>query len=125
MKIKYFFLAFLSFSIFSGTVYEFYSDEDEKRFNKLIKDIRCPKCTSGSLSSSNAPISEDLKLKIVEMINEGKTNIEIKEYVALRFGKDSLYEPELSKETYLLWFSPFLVLLIGLLFFLFRIRKNS
>ena len=125
MKIKYFFLAFLSFSIFSGTIYEFSNDEDEKRFNKLIKDIRCPKCTSGSLSSSNAPISEDLKLKIAEMINEGKSNIEIKEYVAFRFGKDSLYEPEFSKETYLLWFLPFLVLLIGLLLFFFRIRKSS
>ena len=82
--------------------------------------IRCPKCTSGSLSSSNAPISEDLKQKIAEMINSNKTDNEIKEYVTKRFGKDSLYEPEFSRETYILWFSPFLVLILGLFFFLLR-----
>ena len=120
MKIKYMILIFFSITVFSGTVYEFSNVEDEKRFNALIKDIRCPKCTSGSLSSSNAPVSEDLKLKIAEMINENKTDNEIKYYVVSRFGKDSLYEPEFSKETYLLWFSPFIVLLLALSIFIFR-----
>lgn len=120
MKIKYMILIFFSITLFSGTVYEFSNVEDEKRFNALIKDIRCPKCTSGSLSSSNAPVSEDLKLKIAEMINENKTDNEIKDYVVSRFGKDSLYEPEFSKETYLLWFSPFVVLLLALSIFIFR-----
>tara|TARA_B100000214_G_scaffold53562_1_gene34048 strand:- start:442 stop:813 length:372 start_codon:yes stop_codon:yes gene_type:complete len=120
MKIKYMILIFFSITVFSGTVYEFSNVEDEKRFNALIKDIRCPKCTSGSLSSSNAPVSEDLKLKIAEMINENKTDNEIKDYVVSRFGKDSLYEPEFSKETYLLWFSPFVVLLLALSIFIFR-----
>ena len=113
-------LFFFSSLIFGTPLYEFDNLEDEKRFYKLIKEIRCPKCTSGSLASSNAPISEDLKLKIVSMIKENKTDNEIKDYVALRFGKDSLYEPELSKGTYLLWFSPFGVLLIALSIFLFR-----
>ena len=120
MKIKNMILIFFSITVFSGTVYEFSNVEDEKRFNALIKDIRCPKCTSGSLSSSNAPVSEDLKLKIAEMINENKTDNEIKYYVVSRFGKDSLYEPEFSKETYLLWFSPFVVLLLALSIFIFR-----
>ena len=120
MKIKYMILIFFSITVFSGTVYEFSNVEDEKRFNALIKDIRCPKCTSGSLSSSNAPVSEDLKLKIAEMINENKTDNEIKDYVVSRFGKDSLYEPEFSRETYLLWFSPFVVLLLALSIFIFR-----
>ena len=120
MKIKNMILIFFSITVFSGTLYEFSNVEDEKRFNALIKDIRCPKCTSGSLSSSNAPVSEDLKLKIAEMINENKTDNEIKYYVVSRFGKDSLYEPEFSKETYLLWFSPFIVLLLALSIFIFR-----
>ena len=54
----------------ADTLYNFENEKDEARFNNLIKDIRCPKCISGSLSSSNAPISEDLKLKIVEMIKD-------------------------------------------------------
>ena len=123
MKINYIILMFFSIAVCSGTIYEFSDEDDEKRFNALIKDIRCPKCTSGSLSSSNAPISEDLKLKIAEMVRENKTDNEIKNYVASRFGKESLYEPEFSKGTYLLWFSPFIVLLLALSIFIFR-RKQ-
>ena len=120
MKIKFITLIFFSLTVSSGTIYEFTNEEDEKRFNDLIKDIRCPKCTFGSLSSSNAPVSEDLKLKIAEMVRENKTDNEIKNYVTSRFGRESLYEPELSKETYLLWFSPFVILLLALSIFLFR-----
>ena len=120
MRYLYIFLAFLSINISSDNLYYFEDENDETRFNNLIKDIRCPKCTSGSLSSSNAPISEDLKIKIAEMINENKTDQEIKDYVSSRFGKDSLYEPELNKNTYILWYSPFAFLLLALLFFFFR-----
>ena len=113
-------ILFVSVSLFSEPIYNFQNAEDELRFNTLVKEIRCPKCTSGSLASSNAPISQDLKLKIVEMINENKSNEEIKDYVSTRFGVDSLYEPALKKDTYFLWFAPFILLLITLLVFFLR-----
>ena len=113
-------ILFVSVNLFSEPIYNFQNAEDEIRFNTLVKEIRCPKCTSGSLASSNAPISQDLKLKIVEMINENKSNEEIKDYVSTRFGVDSLYEPALTEDTYFLWFAPFMLLLITLLIFFFR-----
>ena len=113
-------ILFVSVSLFSEPIYNFQNAEDELRFNTLVKEIRCPKCTSGSLASSNAPISQDLKLKIVEMINENKSDEEIKDYVSTRFGVDSLYEPALTDETYFLWFAPFILLLITLLVFFLR-----
>ena len=58
-------ILFVSVNLFSEPIYNFQNAEDEIRFNTLVKEIRCPKCTSGSLASSNAPISQDLKLKIV------------------------------------------------------------
>ena len=120
MRYITFLMLILSFNIFSDTLYDFENEKDEERFNSLIKDIRCPKCTSGSLSSSKAPISEDLKLKIVEMIKEDMTDQEIKEYVSTRFGMESLYEPVHNKNTYLLWYSPFFVLLLSLSIFILR-----
>lgn len=111
---------FLSMNIFSDMVYKFDNQEDELRFNNLIKEIRCPKCTSGSLSSSNAPISEDLKLKIVEMIKDGKSDSDIKEYVSDRFGKESLYDPEFTQQTYILWFGPLIFIVIAFIIFFFR-----
>ncbi len=113
-------ILFVSVNLFSEPIYNFQNAEDEIRFNTLVKEIRCPKCTSGSLASSNAPISQDLKLKIVEMINENKSDEEIKDYVSTRFGVDSLYEPALKKDTYFLWFAPFMLLLITLLVFFLR-----
>ena len=111
---------FLSFNVFSDMVYKFENQTDELRFNNLIKEIRCPKCTSGSLSSSNAPISEDLKLKIVEMIKDGKSDSDIKEYVSDRFGKESLYDPEFTQQTYILWFGPLIFIVIAFIIFFFR-----
>ena len=120
VKFLYSVIFLVSVNLLSEPIYNFQNAEDEIRFNTLVKEIRCPKCTSGSLASSNAPISQDLKLKIVEMINQNKSDEEIKEYVSTRFGVDSLYDPAFTKDTYFLWFAPFMLLLITLLIFFFR-----
>ncbi len=120
--IKYSFLTLLLFSnfIMSESLYNFENSADEKRFYSLIKEIRCPKCTSGSLASSNAPVSQDIKNKIIELIKDGKSDKEIKEYIASRFGSSVLYNPGFNKDTYILWVAPFLILLIALSIYLFR-----
>ena len=124
MLIKFFLISSIIFSNFtiSESLYKFESVEDEKRFYSLIKEIRCPKCTSGSLASSNAPVSEDIKSKIIELIKEGKTDKEIKQHIAARFGNSVLYNPGFDKNTYLLWISPFVILLISMILYFFRRR---
>ena len=104
------------------SLFIFNSDEDEARYYQIINEIRCPKCTSGSLSSSNAPISEDLKRKIYELIQEGRSDQEIKDYVVQRYGKDSLYEPDFSENLFL-WLSP-VVFLILIAFSVLLIRRR-
>ena len=122
MLTKFFLFSTIIFSSFiiSESLYKFDSAEDEKRFYSLIKEIRCPKCTSGSLASSNAPVSEDIKSKIIELIKEGKSDQEIKEFLSDRFGNQVLYNPGLNKDTYFLWFAPVLFLILVLLTFFFR-----
>jgi len=124
MLIKVFLFFSIIFSSFTlgKSLYDFESVEDEKRFYSLIKEIRCPKCTSGSLASSNAPVSEDIKLKIIDLIKEGKSDQEIKKFLSDRFGNQILYNPGLSKDTYLLWLAPGFLLMIILLIFFFRKR---
>ena len=104
-------IIFSSFTI-SESLYKFDNAEDEKRFYSLIKEIRCPKCTSGSLASSNAPVSEDIKSKIIELIKEGKSDQEIKQFLSDRFGNQVLYNPGFSKDTYFLWLAPALFLIL-------------
>ena len=121
-----FFLAssFLIFSIysFSEIVYQFEDIAQEKRFYSLISEIRCPKCTSGSIASSDAPVSRDLKNKVYDLIIEGSSDDEIKKYVSDRFGNFSDYRPALEGANYILWFGPFIFLSLILIIFFFKSR---
>ena len=112
----------LSTPSFNQMVYEFNDSLQEKRFYALISEIRCPKCTSGSIASSDAPVSRDLKNKVYELVLTGSTDQEIKKYVSERFGDFSDYRPALEGPNYFLWFGPFIFL--GLMLVIFFIKRR-
>lgn len=112
----------LSTSVFNQMVYEFEDSLQEKRFYELISEIRCPKCTSGSIASSDAPISRDLKKKVYQLVLDGSTDEEIKQYVSERFGDFSDYRPALRGANYFLWFGPFIFLALVLAIFFVKRR---
>ena len=112
----------LSTSAFNQMVYEFEDSMQEKRFYSLISEIRCPKCTSGSIASSDVPVSRDLKNKVYQLVLSGSSDAEIKQYVSERFGNFSNYRPALEGSNYLLWFGPFIFLALMLAIFLIKRR---
>ena len=124
IKKLFIFISFilLSISAFNQVVYEFEDSLQEKRFYSLISEIRCPKCTSGSIASSDAPVSRDLKNKVYELVLDGSTDKEIKTYVSERFGDFSDYRPALEGSNYLLWFGPFIFLALMLAIFFIKRR---
>ena len=124
IKKLFIFISFilLSTSAFTQLIYEFDDSLQEKRFYSLISEIRCPKCTSGSIASSDAPVSRDLKNKIYQLVLDGSTDKEIKTYVSERFGDFSDYRPALEGSNYLLWFGPFIFL--GLMLVIFFIKRR-
>ena len=124
IKKLFIFISFslLSTSAFNQVIYEFEDSLQEKRFYSLISEIRCPKCTSGSIASSDAPVSRDLKNKVYELVLDGSTDKEIKTYVSERFGDFSDYRPALEGSNYLLWFGPFIFLALMLAIFFIKRR---
>ena len=112
----------LSTSAFNQMVYEFEDSLQEKRFYSLISEIRCPKCTSGSIASSDVPVSRDLKNKVYELVLSGSSDAEIKKYVSERFGSFSNYRPALEGSNYFLWFGPFIFLALMLVIFFLKRR---
>ena len=112
----------LSTPAFNQMVYEFEDSLQEKRFYSLISEIRCPKCTSGSIASSDVPVSRDIKNKVYELVLDGSTDKEIKTYVSERFGDFSDYRPALEGSNYLLWFGPFIFLALMLAIFFIKRR---
>ena len=114
-------MLFFSNILFGEEIYTFENPVYEKRFSTLLNEIRCPKCTSGSLASSDAPISRDLKNKIYEMISFGYSDDEIITYVTDRYGNDSSYEPNFS-ENIVLWLLPLIFLIFCFIGFYLKRR---
>ena len=85
----------------------------EERYYLLIEEIRCLVCQNQSLADSNAPLAQDLRNEVFKMIQTNKSNNEIMEFLVERYGDFVLYRPPLKKNTWLLWFGPFLFLVIG------------
>jgi cytochrome c-type biogenesis protein CcmH len=96
-------------------VYEFDSRAQEQRYQNLIAELRCPKCQNQNIADSNAPISKDMRAEVYRMMKDGASNEAIVEALVARFGEFVRYKPEFDSRTFLLWATPALAVLGGLL----------
>lgn len=118
------------FYLFSQNLYAvdvpvtFDTPEKETRYYALIEGIRCLVCQNQSLADSHADLAQDLRNEIVQMIDTGKSNKEILQYLVDRYGDFVLYRPPLQRNTWLLWLGPFAFLLIGVVVAIIIIRKQ-
>ena len=96
----------------------------EGRYYLLIEEIRCLVCQNQSLADSNAPLAQDLRNEVFKMIQTNKSNNEIMEFLVERYGDFVLYRPPLKKNTWLLWFGPFLFLSVGFIVAILIIKKQ-
>lgn len=103
----------------------FANHAQELRFQHLTRELRCPMCQNETLADSNAPIARDLRNQIFQMMRQGRSDEEIKQYLVARYSKFVLYDPPLTPGTWLLWFGPLLILLGGAGAVLMVIRKRS
>lgn len=106
--------------------YEFRSLEDEQRFRQLTEELRCPKCQNQNIADSNAGLSKDIKDRAFKLINEGKSNREITDYMVERYGDFITYRPPMRPATWFLWFGPFvLALLAAAIIFGRKLRQRT
>jgi len=97
----------------------------ELRFQELTRELRCPMCQNETLADSNAPIARDLRNQIFKMMQQGRSDEEIKQYLVDRYSGFVLYDPPLTAGTALLWFGPLLILICGAGVVLVAIRRRS
>lgn len=86
---------------------------EEERFQNLTRQLRCLVCQNQNLADSDADLARDLRKQVFEMIQAGKSDEEIKQFLVARYNDFVLYDPPLKPGTYLLWFAPFLFVAIG------------
>ncbi|QUX96813.1 cytochrome c-type biogenesis protein CcmH [Marinomonas sp. CT5] len=113
-----------SLSVFAQEQMQFSSELNKTRYQSLVEELRCPKCQNQSLADSGSGIAVDLRELVHQMIEQGKTDQEIVDYMVARYGSFVLYRPQHSTATFLLWYGPFILLGIGLLTFIAVVRTN-
>jgi cytochrome c-type biogenesis protein CcmH len=80
----------------------------------LAQELRCLVCQNQTLADSQAELAADLRQEIRELMQKGQSDEEIKRYLVARYGDFVLYRPPLKPTTWLLWFGPAVLLLVGL-----------
>lgn len=119
-----FLLSFLP-AMASDDLYPFESSVQKEQFTKLTQEVRCLVCQNQAISDSNAPFASDLRAEIYRLINQKKTDEEIKTYLSHRYGDYILLDPAVSKQTWLLWTSPILLIIIGAIALTRTVRNKS
>ena len=102
----------------------FKSPAQEVRFQQLTKQLRCLVCQNESLADSNASLARDLRLEVFQLMQQGKTDAQIKQYLVDRYSDFVLYDPPLQPGTWLLWFGPLAILLAGGAVVVVTVRKR-
>jgi cytochrome c-type biogenesis protein CcmH len=105
--------------------FKFNTEAEEQHFKDLIEELRCLVCQNQSLLDSDAELAHDLRAEVYDMIQLGKTDEEIIEFLVARYGDFVLYKPPVKPSTYLLWFGPFVLLIIAALLLLRSIRRQQ
>src|SRR5678815_3060949 len=110
-------LCSLSAAVLAQTAQPLAEDpEVEKRLQVLSQELRCLVCQNETLADSRAGLAEDLRREIREQIKAGKSDKEIIAFLTARYGDFVLYRPRVTPVTYLLWFGPFVLLVVCLLY---------
>ncbi len=131
MRLLSIFIATLMFSLSANIVaaspvdtYEFNDEVTKIRFQALSKELRCPKCQNQNLADSNSPIAADLRRELYELLQQGKADSEIVDFMVDRYGEFVLYRPRVSELTYVLWFGPAVLILLGIIIVIVIVRRK-
>jgi cytochrome c-type biogenesis protein CcmH len=97
----------------------------EARLKQLATELRCLVCQNQTLADSNAPLAEDLRREVREMIGKNMTDQEIVEFLVARYGDFVRYRPPMKATTMLLWIGPFLLLAAGATVLVIALRRRA
>ena len=103
--------------------FDFDDPAKEARFKHLSEELRCLVCQNQTLADSGAGLAMDLRKELYRMVNEDASDEEIKNFMVSRYGDFVLYNPPVKTSTYLLWFGPFLLVVIGIVILIRMVRN--
>ena len=93
--------------------YQFNNGEQKARYKLLTEELRCPKCQNQNLADSNAPIAADMRREIHRMVTSGQSNQDVVDFMVARYGDFVNYRPRRDASTFVLWYGPIGLLVLG------------
>ena len=114
------FLVMTTTSIATIDVYEFENAQQEEDFSVLVQELRCPKCQNQNIADSNAGLAKDIKDRAYKLLRDGKSKDYITDYMVDRYGDFITYRPPVTKNTWVLWFGPLILLIVVVLVLVLR-----
>ncbi len=99
--------------------------KEETRFHALTSTLRCVMCQNESLADSQAQIAHDLRREILELMRQGKSDAQIRDFLVARYGEFVLYKPRIEPATWLLWFGPLALFVAGGATVLVIVRRRA
>lgn len=97
----------------------------EVRFQNLTRELRCLVCQNENLADSNADLARDLRHEVFDLMQQGKSDAQIKQYLVDRYSDFVLYDPPVQSSTLLLWFGPLAILIAGALAVVVTVRRRG
>jgi cytochrome c-type biogenesis protein CcmH len=97
----------------------------EQRLISISEEMRCLVCQNESLAGSRSDLANDLRREIRTLIQEGKSDDQIRTFMVERYGDFVLYRPPVKPITWLLWIGPFVILVIGIVVLLSYLRRRN
>ncbi|HHF5524155.1 TPA: cytochrome c-type biogenesis protein [Haemophilus influenzae] len=128
MKKTWLFLTALLFSSVAFSAIDalnFSSPQQESDYHQLTQSLRCPQCQNNNIADSNATIAVDMRGKVFELLQEGKSKNDVVDYMVARYGNFVTYDPPITASTLVLWIAPLLLVLVGVVFLLRRKPKTQ
>jgi len=97
----------------------------EARARDISAELRCLVCQNQSIDDSDAGLAKDLRVLVRERLVAGDSDAEVKSFLVVRYGEFVLLKPTMSLANLLLWLTAPVVLLIGAVAAIRRVRKNT
>ena len=116
-------LLFSSVAFSSIDALNFTSPQQESDYHQLTQSLRCPQCQNNNIADSNATIAVDMRGKVFELLQEGKSKNDVVDYMVARYGNFVTYDPPMTASTLVLWIAPLLLVFLGVVFLLRRKPK--
>ena len=97
----------------------------EARARDISKELRCLVCQNQSIDDSDADLARDLRVLVRDRLTAGDSDQAVIDYVVSRYGDFVLLPPPMKAVTYVLWFGPVLISLLGLFGIILYFRRQN